>query len=409
MNKFVSRKKCGICDSADLIAVLNLGEMPVSNNFLVDVESFEKEESFPLAVSICNDCKSLQLSYIVSPKFIFNNYSYTTGASTPLVDHFNKLADEIADLHTNSSDDLVVEIGSNDGSLLKRIKDRTKILGIDPAENIAEEAIKNGVPTIVGFFNKDLSQKIKDDYSPAKVIVANNVMAHIDNIQDVFGGVKNLLAPNGKFIFEVHWVGNLLNEGGFDQIYHEHFYYHSLHSLKVLLGSLGFVVNDIKSVPIHGESMRLYVSNEGEESKAVIDFLKKERAMGLHENEVYLNFSKKVEENKGKLKTLLSKLKGEGKKIFGYGAPSKGNTLLNYFNIGPETIDVLTDTTLAKQGKYAPGSHIKIVSPDILKTNPPDYILLLSWNYKDAILEKEKLLRNRGVKFIIPVPNVTIV
>jgi hypothetical protein len=234
-------------------------------------------------------------------------------------------------------------------------------------------------------------------------------MAHIDDLRDVFIGVRNLLADDGKFIFEVHWVGNLLTDGGFDQIYHEHLYYHSLSSIKVLLESLGMFINDVKLIPIHGESMRVYAGFSKEDSSNVSSLLNREFEMGLVDENTYLKFSKKVEKNKSKLTDLLNKLKKEGKKIVGYGAPAKGNTLLNYFQIGPEIVDYITDTTTNKQGKYTPGSHIKVVSPEILKNDKPDYAILLSWNYAKAILEKEKELRDNGLKFIIPVPEARIV
>jgi len=390
------------------LEILDIGEMPPANAFLNKTD-FGQEESFPLAVHLCKKCKSLQLCQVVSPALLFKDYCYATRASKPLVEHFHELAEEIARDYVKSPSDLVVEIGSNDGVLLSKIKDRCKVLGIDPAASMAETAEKEGVPTLVEFFDTDLSKKIKSEVKEAKVIVANNVMAHIDNLRDIFSGVKHLLSPDGKFIFEVHWVGNLLTDGGFDQIYHEHLYYHSLHSLKVLLSSLGMVINDLKLVPIHGESMRVYAGNSGISSEAVQKFLKHEVEMGLLKPKTYQDFSKKIETNKKNLIRLLEELKKSGKKIAGYGAPAKGNTLLNYFRIGPEILDYITDTTPSKQGKYTPGTHIPVVSPEILEVNPPDYALLLSWNYADAILEKEKELRKKGVKFIIPVPEVRVV
>lgn len=410
MSDSVHKKEiCGICGGTNLVPILDLGEMPVSNAFLKESELSSPEPTFPLAVQICENCKSLQLQYIVSSDLIFKNYSYATGASKPLVDHFHRLADEIADEHIENESDLVIEIGSNDGSLLRRLQGKSRILGVDPADNIVIIAEKNNVPTIVDFFNSRLAKEILAKEGPAKVIVANNVMAHINGIRDVFDGVKILLSPTGKFIFEVHWVGNLLTDGGFDQIYHEHFYYHSLSSLKNLTDSLGMVIQDVKLVPIHGESMRVYVGLSGESSQAVKDFLVREKKMGLTEVNTYKDFSKKVELNKTVLKDLLSELKKAGKKIVGYGAPAKGNTLLNYFKIGPEIIDYITDTTPYKQNSYTPGSRIQILSPAELLKETPDYLLLLSWNYADSILEKEKELRNKGVKFIIPVPFVRVV
>lgn len=408
MEKFKLRKNCYICNKADFVEILDLGEMPPANSFL-EKNEFQNEERFPLAVQLCKNCKSLQLRHLVLPELLFKNYHYATGASKPLVEHFYELADEIADKHACSKDNLVIEIGSNDGILLSRLKNKCRILGVDPANNMAEIAIKSGVPTRVGFFSSKLSKRIKKEEGRAKIIVANNVMAHIDDLRDVFLGVKNLLAEDGKFIFEVHWVGNLLTDGGFDQIYHEHLYYHSLSSLKILLESLEMFINDVKVIPIHGRSLRVYAGLSKKSSTEVKKLLDREFDMGLTNEDTYVNFSKKVELNKSDLVDLLNKLKKSGKKIVGYGAPAKGNTLLNYFQIGSGIIDYITDTTPNKQGKYTPGSHIQVVSPERLKVDHPDYAVLLSWNYADAILEKEKALRDKGVKFIIPVPEVRIV
>lgn len=409
MEKFLIKKECRLCGSTSFAEVLDLGNMPLANAFLTDVELAQDEGKYPLAVHFCTICKSVQLKHTVSPDILFKKYHYMTGASKPLAEHFYRMAEEIADKHTGSADDLVVEIGSNDGSLLSKIKDRVRVLGVDPADNVVEAALALGVRTKVGFFDTKLAGEIQKEHGKAKVIVANNVMAHIDNLRDVFLGVKELLADDGVFIFEVHWVGNLLTDGGFDQIYHEHIYYHSLHSLKTLLESIGMIVGDIQLVPIHGESMRVFARKSGKASVAVKDFLEREVEMGLVNPDTYKNFSKKVEAGKKVLVELLQKLKKEGKKIVGYGAPAKGNTLLNYFNIGKDTLDYITDSTPAKQGTYTPGTHIRVVHPSILETETPDYVLLLSWNYAKQILEKEKVLRDKGVKFIIPVPEVRIV
>lgn len=406
---FHQKSDCAICGSKNLDKILDLGLMPLANAFVHKENLNSPEMFFPLAINFCNDCFSVQLSHVVNGELLYRNYHYETSANDPLVKHFNALADEIIKDYVQFPNDLVVEIGSNDGSLLSRIKDWCRVLGIDPAQNIAEVAIKNNVPTKIDFFTGKLSEEIKSELGEAQVIIANNVMAHIDDIRGVFSAVKGLLSANGRFIFEVHWVGNLISQGGFDQIYHEHIYYHSLHSLKSLVDSLGMVINDIKLVPIHGESMRVYVGKSGKSSKAVHDFLNQEIEIGLTKKETYFNFSNKIESNKNKLLKILTDLKKEGKKIFGYGAPAKGNTLLNYFGIGSDVLDVITDTTPTKQGTYTPGVHIPVVSPDILKKEQPDYMLLLSWNYAGAILEKEKELRNKGVKFIIAVPEVRVV
>jgi SAM-dependent methyltransferase len=410
MENVHQKVSCRICGSSELATVLDLGTTPLANAFLTEEQLSAPELVFPLAISFCPDCASVQLTHTVDGSVLFKDYHYETAASRPLVEHFHALAEEILEKYATSPDDLVVEIGSNDGSLLSRIKGRCRVLGVDPAANVASTAIRNGVPTIVDFFTLPVAKKIQAEFGKAQVIVANNVMAHIDDIRGVFAAVKELLTPDGRFIFEVHWVGNLLTEGGFDQIYHEHIYYHSLHALKHLVESLGMVVKDVTLVPIHGESMRVSVALSGESSQAVHDFLGREVEMGLTRKETFLGFGEKIEANRKKLVALLASLKKEGKRVVGYGAPAKGNTLLNYFRIGPDALEYITDTTLAKQGTYTPGTHIRVVSPEALQGDAqPDYVLLLSWNYADAILAKEEELRARGVKFIIPVPEVRIV
>ncbi len=408
MKKVQLKNKCSLCGSKDVVKVLDLGNMPNANSFLKK-RHFSKENSFPLQASFCKKCKSFGLRHAVSSKLLFKNYVYITGASKPLVEHFEKLANEITENFIHDKNDLVLEIGSNDGSLLKNIGKKARILGVDPAKDIAKKATKSGVPTIASFFNSKFSKSIKDKHGPAKVVVANNVMAHVSDLKDVFLGVKNILREDGVFIFEVHWVGNLLTEGGFDQIYHEHFYYHSLHALKNLLTSIGMNVSDVAFVPIHGQSIRVYAGIKKGTSQAVKNLLKREKEMGLISLTTYKKFSKKIKDNKKKLIKIISEIKKQNKRIVGYGAPAKGNTLLNYFEIGNKIIDYITDTTPSKQGLYTPGTHIPVVSPDILIEDTPDYVLLLSWNYAESILEKEKWLREKGVKFIIPVPKVRIV
>ena len=409
MENIYKKLTCRVCRSKNLEKVLDLGAMPLANAFLPQESLSVPERVFPLAINFCNNCSLVQLSHVVNGELLFKDYRYATSASRPLVEHFHSLADEIATDFIQSPNDLVVEIGSNDGSLLARIKNRCRVLGVDPAQNLAEVAAKNNIPTIVSFFTDALAKKIKSEAGAAKVVVANNVMAHIDDIHDVVSGVRELLCPDGRFIFEVHWAGNLIGEGGFDQIYHEHLCYWSLHSLKYLLDSLGMIINDVKLVPMHGQSLRVYAGLSGASSGAVGELLSREIAMGLTRIGAYFDFAEKVGLNKKHILNILHGLKKAGKKIVGYWAPGKGNALLNYFQIGPDMLDFVTDTTPSKQGMYTPGTHIPVVSPEILKTDPPDYILLLSWNYADAILEKEKELRKNGVKFIIPVPEVRVV
>lgn len=405
----IFRKTCRICLGTRLEKVLDLGAMPPANAFLQKNELGKPEEKFPLELYFCKECSLLQLRHVVNPEILFKNYHYQTSASSPLVTHFKEMSGGIVSKYIRSKNDLVVEIGSNDGSLLENMKNHSKILGVDPAPEMEKLAKVRGVPTMTAFFDAETAEKITAEHGNAKVIIANNVLAHIDDIQSVFKGIKKLLKPDGVCVFEAHWVGNLIGKGGYDQIYHEHLCYFSLHALSYLAKKFGLKILDVETVPIHGESLRATMGKNGAPKRSVELFLKKEKKLGLHKLKTFRQFAKKVEDNKHSLITLLKKLKAKNKRITGYGAPAKGNTLLNFSNIGPNTLDFITDTTPLKQGLYAPGSKIPVVSPEENAKTPSDYILLLSWNYADAILKKESALREKGVKFIIPVPEVKII
>lgn len=406
---FIHSEKCHSCSQSDFVKVLDLGVMPLANSFLKEEELANAEQKFPLVAYFCNNCGLLQLLDIVDPEILFREYSYLTSASRPLVDHFEKSGNNLVSRFVNSKDDLVVEIGGNDAVLLDAIKGRCRVLNIEPARNVAEISKGKGVETISEFFNKELAEKIVKEYGNAKIIIANNVMAHTAEIKSVFDGAKTLIGDDGAFVFEVHWVGNLLGEGGFDQIYHEHIFYHSLFALNNLVKQFGLNIFDVELIPIHGQSMRVYVGKNKPIENSVSEFLKKEEQMALDKAETFLKFSDKVENTKNQLVSLLKELKSQNKKVVGYGAPAKGNTLLNYFEITPDLIDYVIDTTPLKQGMYTPGTHIPIHSPEKMKEEIPDYILLLAWNYADAIIKKEKDLADKGVKFIVPVPFVRVI
>lgn len=406
---YIHSTTCRICGGSNLTQILDLGQMPPANSFLKKEDLGKEEKKFPLAVHFCNTCSLLQLLHVVNPEIIFRNYDYLTSASKPLVTHFTNAARSHVKKFITDPHDVVVEIGGNDGVLLESIKDTCKVLNIEPARNIVELSRARGVETINDFFTSELAKQIVEKYGHAKMVIANNVMAHIDDIRGVFQGVKTLIGNEGVFIFEVHWVGNLIGEGGFDQIYHEHLCYHSLTALTHLVAQFGLNIFDMEIIPIHGQSMRVYIGACREATPAVAEFLKKEKELGLDTVKPFLAFSEKVEKNKVALITLLQNLKKEGKKIAGYGAPAKGNTMLNYFGIDASILDFLTDTTPLKQGAYSPGMHIPVVSPTKIAEEWPDYMLLLAWNYADAIIQKEAEYREHGGKFIVPVPELRVV
>ena len=409
MQDYIRKTMCRICEGIDLVKILDLGSTPPANAYLEEEDLDKPEQSFPLALYYCRTCSLAQLLDVVAPEVLFKDYHYVTGASSPMIGHFERYAREAVLPYISSPEDLVIDIGGNDGLLLSFVKDSARVLNVDPADNLATISESKGVPFYPAFFTSTVADDIFETYGQANVVVANNVFAHTDPLRDVFKGVAKLIGDDGTFVFEVHWQKHLLEEGAFDQIYHEHLCFHSLHALKHLVEWAGMTIFDVQVVPMQGQSLRVFVGRNRMPSKAVERILAEERTAGLTSEAVHHAFAKKIETNKKKLLELLASLKAAGKHIAGYGAPAKGNTLLNYYRIGPDTLDYLTDTTLQKQGLYSPGMHISIVSPERLLIDTPDYLLLLAWNYKDAILEKEKALRGKGVKFIITVPEVVVV
>lgn len=399
---------CRICGSTDLVKVLDLGSMPPANAYVKKEDLKKPEQSFPLVLYFCRTCSLAQLLDVVHQDILFKDYHFLTSASAPSVEHFRRYAGEVIRPLISSPDELVIDIGGNDGVLLSFVKDYARVLNVDPADNLAPLSEGNGVPFYPAFFTSRTADEIIKTYGKAKVVVANNVFAHTDPLKDVFQGIAKLIGEDGTFIFEVHWAKHFVEEGAFDQIYHEHLCFHSLHALHHLIEAAGMNIFDVQIVPMQGRSLRVFAAKGRPVTANVERVLSEEREAGLTDETTYHAFAQKVETNKEKLLQLLRKLKAEGKKIVGYGAPAKGNTLLNYYGIGLDILDYLTDTTILKQGLHSPGMHIPIVSPEKLQSDTPDYILLLAWNFKDMILEKEKELRAKGVKFINTVPQVEI-
>lgn len=409
MANYQHNERCRVCNGTRLTLVLDLGASPPANAFLPAHALTDTEESFPLALYFCEDCTLAQLLDVVDPEILFKGYRYLTGANAPQLKHFEKYALEVIRPLLNGPDDLVIDIGGNDGVLLSYIKDYARVLNCDPADNLAALSQERGVEFYSAFFSSDVARDLLAKYGPARVVVANNVFAHTDPIRDVFRGVERLLDKDGVFVFEVHWAGHLVETNCFDQIYHEHLCFYSLHAARHLVEASGMTVFRADLVPSQGLSLRIFVARDRQAEDSVEALLQRERAMGLTDISAYEGFAQRVHDNRARVLQLLAEFKAAGKRIAGYGAPAKGNTLLNFYGIGPETLDYLSDTTPLKQGLFSPGMHIPVVAPEIMRQDPPDVIFVLAWNYFDAILEAEQELRAAGVKFLVTVPEIRIV
>lgn len=405
-------KKCRLCKSSNLVKFLKLGETALANRYLKEEELKSGELKFPLELSFCNECSFVQLSYVVDPKIMFSTYLYVSSTMQSFRDHFKKFAEELKKRFELGENTLVIDVGSNDGVFLKPLKELgVKTLGIDPAANVAEIAKKEGVETVVGFFNKKTAAKILQEMGKAKVITASNVFTHIHNIDDVIKGVDVLLDDDGAFIVEVYYVGSIMESMYFDLVYHEHLSYFTAITLSKLFARFGMEVFDIQKVPTHGGSLRVFVKRKGSRipvSSSVQEFITAEKEKGLDSFETYKDFASRVEKTKEKLNTLLRGIKAQGKTIAGYGAPAKATTLLNYCGIGKEVLDFIVDKSPLKQGLYMPGNHIPILPENTIFEKKPEYVLILAWNFANEIMQKETRYKEMGGRFIVPLPEPKI-
>ncbi len=406
----VHKDTCRICKGHDLARILSLGEQPPVDNF-TDASRLSTEKRYPLDVYFCNECNLVQLLDIVAEDELFHGaYAYFSSASVPLVNHFRSFANDLKNEYLEEGD-LIVDIGSNDGILLQNFLGTYRVLGIEPSANVAEIARQKGVATLDGFFTVEMAKKIVEMHGKAKVVTASNVFAHIDNLDEIIRSVKELLTDDGVFVTESHYLLDLIEKLEFDTVYHEHLCYYSVKPLQHLFARFDMEVCDVRRIDVHGGSIRVYARRKVDTPPApsVQELFDLEARAGLHTLERFATFQNDVNAIRDKLVSLIRGFRAEGKSVTAYGAPAKGNTLLNFCGFTTDDIMYVTDTTPYKVGLLTPGSHIPVVSPEVLETETPDYILLLAWNYRDFILKKEQALRDRGAKFIIPIPHVEIV
>lgn len=408
------QKKCRICFSKKLYKFVDLGNMPIPNGFLKENQLTKDEKKYPLACYFCEDCGLVQLTHVVNPKIMFSHYVYVPSGARVMLNNFNNLANEARKQVSLNSKSLVCDIGSNDGSLLKAFKPYgVRVLGIDPAKNLAKLAIKNGIPTEAVLFNEKNTDKIIKKWGRADVVTATNVIAHIDDLHEVFKSLKNLLKTNGVFITEFPYLLDLIEKNQFDTIYHEHLSYFSLKPWQKIAGEYGFEITSIQRLSIHGGSIRIFHKKKEKiklkKSRVLNYLINLEEQRGLYVRKTYDDFTKRLQKIKNDLNFKLNNIKKSGKKIVGYGAPAKGNVLTHFFDIGKDVLDYIVDSTPYKQGLFTPGKHIPIFSEQQIDNNKPDYLLILAWNFANEIISKNRKFKRRGGKFIIPIPEVKII
>lgn len=405
--------KCRFCQNKLKLIFADLGMSPLANSYVNNTESEMGEVFFPLKTFVCEKCFLVQLGEFKSPKEIFKNYAYFSSFSPSWVNHAEEYVNTLIKKFNINQKNLVVEIASNDGYLLQFFKKKNiPVLGIEPAENVAKNAIKKGIPTITEFFGSKIAKELKKSGKKVDCIIANNVLPHTPELTDFVKGLELLINPKGIIVIQFSaYLVPLIENGQFDHIYHEHFSYFSLTTIKQILKKFNLEIIDVEEINVHGGSLRIYVKKIGQtkkQSNNLRKLLKREKEFGITKKEKYEKFQNQILEKKIAIWGFFSKAKKENKKIACYGAPAKGNTMLNYCQIGKDFINFTVDKNPAKQNKLLPGTHIPIFDPKKIQEYKPDYLVILPWNLKDEICEEMKLIRKWGGKFVVLTPKVKI-
>jgi hypothetical protein len=407
------RTTCRACSDQNLKLILALGPTPLANSFLHSPDEFATELSYPLDLYFCQSCGLVQLLDVIDPETLFRHYIYATGSSETIAAHHQNYAKTVVDLLGLGPADRVIEVASNDGSLLKCFRAfGVKTLGVEPATNLAEYAREQGLETINQFFNAASAAQIRASHGLAKAVIANNVLAHVDETQDFLRGCKTLLSPSGLVIIEAPYLKEFVDRLEYDTVYHEHLCYFSVTTLMRLCDEVGLSIRRVDQVPVHGGSLRVYAGRQeayNRHSQPVYDLAAAEQQAGLNQFGRYQRFAAAVEANRRELLKLLRALKAEGKTIAAYGAPAKGNTLLNYCGIGPDLVSYTVDRSALKVGLYTPGMHLPVLPTTTLLEQQPDYVLILAWNLAEEIMRQQQAYHKLGGKFIIPLPQPRVV
>jgi len=404
---------CRFCKFPLQHTLVDLGMSPLCESNLVAKQLNQMEPFYPLHVYVCENCFLAQLEEYVSPETIFSEYAYFSSYADSWLQHAKNYTDSMVERFEINAKHFVVEIASNDGYLLQYfVQKRIPVLGVEPATNVAKVAVDKGIPTLVKFFGEKLAIEMVNEGKQADLLIGNNVLAQVPDLNDFVKGMKTLLKPRGVITMEFPHLMRLMEGNQFDTIYHEHFSYFSFIAVEKIFAYHGLKIFDVEELHTHGGSLRIYACHSEDNTKTVDKRVKelrdRELAGGFTKMDCYSSFGEKVKETKRKLLEFLIIVKQEGKSVCGYGAPGKGNTLLNYCGIRTDFLDYTVDRNPYKHGKFTPGTHIPIFPPDKIRETRPDYLFILPWNFKDEIMKQMSYIRNWGGRFIVPIPEVRI-
>lgn len=404
------RADCRLCGSTALTRVLSLTPTPPANAFVASPSV--EQACFPLDLMLCGACAHAQLGHVVDPELLFADYVYVSGTSPAFVRHFEAYAAAMVEFARLRPGDLVVDIGSNDGTLLRFFHGAgMKILGVDPAREIARKATAAGIETMGRFFSVELAREIVRARGPARVVAANNVCAHVDDLAGMVEGVRVLLAADGAFAFEVSYLADVFKHTLFDTIYHEHLDYHAVAPLVGFFRRHGLELVAVERVSTHGGSIRGLVRHAaaaGRIEPSIETRIAEERALGVLTVEGLSRLGARIDTVRGGLTRLVRRLKAEGRSLAGYGAPAKVTTLMHHFGLGADVIDFIVDDSPLKQGLFTPGLHVPVVHPGVLEERRPDYLVIFAWNFAEPIMAKQQAFARRGGRFIVPLPEVAV-